>query len=77
MRISKMPDYDYCRNTNQEIIAKRVRALKSDELSSLVENVTVMVNCGQFPYEAFHEVRDVYKLLLTLKINAAEDEAFN
>jgi len=77
MRISKMPNYDYCKNTNQERTAKRVRALKSDELSSLVENVTVMVNCGQFPYESFHEVRAVYKLLLTLKIDAAEDEAYN
>ena len=77
MRISKMPDYDFCRNMNKKMIANRIRDLKSDDLSSLVENVTVMVNCGQFPYEAFHEVRDVYKLLLTLKINAAEDEAYN
>ena len=72
-----MPDYDFCRNMNQKMIANRIRDLKSDELSSLVENVTVMVNCGQFPYEAFHEVRAVYKLLLTLKIDAAEDEAYN
>ena len=72
-----MPDYEFCRNMDQEMIANRIRDLKSDDLSSLVENVTVMVNCGQFPYEAFHEVRAVYKLLLNLKVNATEDETFN
>jgi len=77
MRISKMPDYDFCRNMNQKMIANRIRDLKSDDLSSLVENVTVMINCGQFPHEAFHEVRAVYKLLLNLKLSAKEDEAFN
>ena len=51
--------------------------LKSDELSSLVENVIVMIDCGHFPHEAFHEVRAVYKLLLNLKVGVKEDEAFN
>ena len=49
----------------------------ADELSALVENVIVMIDCGQFPHEAFHEVRSVYKLLLNLKVSAKEDETFN
>ena len=77
MRTSKMPDYEFCRNMDQEMIANRVRSLKSDELSSFVEGVIVMIDCGQFPHEAFHEVRDVYKLLLNLKAGAKEDETFN
>ena len=77
MRTSKMPDYEFCRNMDQETIANRVRSLKNDDLSSLVENVIVMIDCGHFPHEAFHEVRDVYKLLLNLKAGAKEDEAFN
>ena len=72
-----MPDYEFCRNMDQEMIANRVRSLKSDELSALVENVIVMIDCGQFPHEAFHEVKAVYTLLLNLKINVKEDEAFN
>ena len=77
MRTSKMPDYEFCRNMDQEMIANRIRSLKSDELSSLVENVIVMIDCGHFPHEAFHEVRDVYKLLLNLKVGAKEDETYN
>ena len=72
-----MQDYEFCRNMDQEMIANRIRSLKSDELSALVENVIVMIDCGQFPHEAFHEVRDVYKLLLNLKVGSKEDEAFN
>ena len=72
-----MPDSEFCRNMDQEMIAKRVRSLKNDELSSLVENVIVMIDCGHFPHEAFHEVRSVYKLLLNIKLSAKEDEAFN
>ena len=72
-----MPDSEFCRNMDQEMIASRVRSLKNDELSSLVENVIVMVDCGQFPHEAFHEVRAVYKLLLNLKVGAKEDETYN
>ena len=72
-----MPDSEFCRNMDQEMIAKRVRSLKNDELSSLVENVIVMIDCGHFPHEAFHEVRSVYTLLLNLKLSAKEDEAFN
>ena len=77
MRTSKLPDSEFCRNMDKEMIAKRVRSLKIDELSSLVENVIVMIDCGHFPHEAFHEVRSVYKLLLNLKVNAKEDETFN
>ena len=62
---------------DQEMIANRIRNLKSDELSVLVDNLIVMVDCGHFPHEAFHEVRSVYKLLLNLKLSAKEDEAFN
>ena len=72
-----MPDYEFCRNMDQEMIANRVRSLKSDELSSLIENVVVMVGCGHFPHEAFHEVRAVYKLLLNLKVGVKENETFN
>ena len=77
MRTSKMPDSEFCSNMDQDTRANRVRSLKSDELSALVENVIVMIDCGQFPHEAFHEVRSVYKLLLNLKLSAKEDEAFN
>jgi len=77
MRTSKMPDYEFCRNMDQEMIANRVRSLKSAELSALVENVIVMIDCGHFPHEAFHEVRAVYALLLNLKVGAKEDETFN
>ena len=77
MRTSKMPDYEFCRNMDQEMIANRVRSLKSDELSALVENLIVMKDCRHFPHEAFHEVRDVYKLLLNLKVGVKEDEAYN
>ena len=72
-----MHDYEFCRNMDQEMIANRVRSLKSDELSSLVEGVIVMIDCGHFPHEAFHEVRAVYKLLLNLKVGAKEDETYN
>ena len=72
-----MPSYEFCRNMDQEVIANRMRSLKSDELSALVENVIVMIDCGHFPHEAFHEVKAVYTLLLNLKINIKEDEAFN
>ena len=77
MRTSKMPDYEFCRNMDQEMIANRVRSLKSAELSMLIENLVVMIDCGHFPHEAFHEVKAVYTLLLNLKINIKEDEAFN
>ena len=77
MRTSKMPDYEFCRNMDQEMIANRVRSLKNAELLVLGENVIVMIDCGQFPHEAFHEVRSVYKLLLNLKVSAKEDETFN
>ena len=77
MRTSKMPDYEFCRNMDQEMIANRIRSLKSDELSVLVDNLIVMIDCGQFPHEAFHEVRSVYKLLLSLKVDIKEDETFN
>ena len=72
-----MPDYEFCRNMDQEMIANRIRSLKSDELSVLVDNLIVMIDCGQFPHEAFHEVRSVYKLLLSLKVDIKEDETFN
>jgi len=72
-----MPDYEFCRNMDQEMIANRVRSLKSDELSALVENVIVMIDCGQFPHEAFHEVRAAYELLLNLKVGVKENETFN
>ena len=72
-----MPDSEFCRNMDQETIANRVRSLKNDELSSLVENVIVMIDCGHFPHEAFHEVRAVYKLLHNLKVGAKEDETYN
>ena len=72
-----MPDYEFCRNMDQEMIANRVRSLKSDELSVLVDNLIVMIDCGQFPHEAFHEVRSVYKLLHNLKVDIKEDETFN
>ena len=72
-----MPDYEFCRNMDQEMIANRVRSLKNAELLVLVENVIVMIDCGHFPHEAFHEVRAVYKLLLTLKVDIEEDETFN
>ena len=72
-----MPDYEFCRNMDQEMIANRIRNLKSDELSVLVDNLIVMIDCGHFPHEAFHEVRAVYKLLLTLKVDIKEDETFN
>ena len=72
-----MPDYEFCRNMDQETIANRVRSLKNDELSVLVENVIVMIDCGHFPHEAFHEVRAVYKLLLNLKVGVKENETFN
>ena len=72
-----MPSYEFCRNMDQEMIANRIRNLKSDELSVLVDNLIVMIDCGQFPHEAFHEVRSVYKLLLNLKVDTKEDEAFN
>ena len=77
MRTSKMPDYEFCRNMDQETIANRIRSLKSDELSVLVESIKVMIDCGHFPHEAFHEVRDVYKLLLNIKVGAKEDETYN
>jgi hypothetical protein len=77
MRTSKMPDYEFSRNMDQETIANRVRSLKSDELSALVENAIVMIDCGHFPHEAFHEVRAVYKLLLNLKVGVKENETFN
>ena len=77
MRTSKMPSYEFCRNMDQEMIANRIRNLKSDELSVLVDNLIVMIDCGHFPHEAFHEVRAVYKLLLTLKVDVKEDETFN
>ena len=72
-----MPSYEFCRNRDQEMIANRIRNLKNDELSVLVDNLIVMIDCGQFPHEAFHEVRSVYKLLLNLKLSAKEDETFN
>ena len=72
-----MPDYEFCRNMDQEMIANKIRNLKSDELSVLVENIIVMIDCGHFPHESFHEVRSVYKLLLNLKVNVQEDETFN
>ena len=62
---------------DQEMIANRIRNLKNDELSVLVDNLIVMIDCGHFPHEAFHEVRSVYKLLLNLKVGAKEDETFN
>ena len=77
MRTSKMPDYEFCRNMDQEMIANRVRSLKSDELSALVENLVVMINCGHSPHEAFQEVRAVYELLLNLKVGVKENETFN
>ena len=72
-----MPDYEFCRNMDQEMIANRVRSLKSDELSALVENVRVMIDCGHFPHEAFHEVRAAYNLLLNLKVGIQENETCN
>ena len=77
-----MPDYEFCRNMDQEMIANRVRNLKSDELSALVENVIVMIDCGQFPHEAFHEVNWTQKLLWELQaentiIAEDENETFN
>jgi hypothetical protein len=62
---------------DQETIANRVRSLKSDELSALVESIKVMIDCGHFPHEAFHEVRAVYNLLLNLKVGVKENETFN
>ena len=72
-----MPSYEFCRNMDQEMIANRIRNLKSDELSVLVDNLIVMIDCGHFPHEAFHEVRAVYKLLLNLKVGIKENETFN
>ena len=77
MRTSKMPDSEFCRNMDQETTANRVRSLKNTELSALVENVVVMINCGHFPHEAFYEVRAVYELLLNLKVGVKENETFN
>ena len=72
-----MPSYEFCNNMDQEMIANKIRNLKNEELSVLVENVLIMITCGHFPHEAFHEVRSVQKLLLNLKISAQEDETYN
>ena len=34
-----MPDAEFCRNMDQEMIANRIRSLKNDELSALFVNV--------------------------------------
>jgi hypothetical protein len=62
---------------DQEMIANQIRSLKNVELSVLVESVVVMINCGHFPHEAFHEVRAVYELLLNLKVGVKENETYN
>ena len=67
---------------DQEMIAKRVRSLKNDELSALFVNVRVMIDCGNFPHEAFHEVNWTQKLLWDLQaentiIAEDENETFN
>jgi|10_taG_2_1085330.scaffolds.fasta_scaffold02830_8 predicted house-cleaning noncanonical NTP pyrophosphatase (MazG superfamily) len=72
-----MPSYEFCNNMDQEMIANKLRNLKNEELAVLVESVLIMITCGHFPQEAFHEVRSVQKLLLNLKVSAQEDETYN
>ena len=72
-----MPSYEFCNNMDQEMIANKLRNLKNEELAVLVESVLIMITCGHFPHEAFHEVRSVQKLLLNLKVSDQEDETYN
>ena len=62
---------------DQEMIANKLRNLKNEELAVLVESGLIMITCGHFPHEAFHEVRSVQKLLLNLKVSDQEDETYN
>ena len=65
-----------------ENIATRVRDLHDTTIAMLLDNVVIMLDSGQYPKEAFHEVRWVQKLLWDLKteneISAQnENETYN
>ena len=65
-----------------ENIATRVRDLHDTTLAMLIDHVIIMLDSGQYPKEAFHEVRWVQKLLWDLKteneISAQnENETYN
>ena len=77
-----MASYEEWREMNAEMIAVKVRNLKSSTIATLVENIVFLINAGHYPKEAFHEVNWTQKLLWDLQaentiIAEDENETFN
>ena len=51
-----------------EEIAYRVHSLNDSTITQFIESVTIMIDSGHYPREAFPEVQFVGRLLSDLKI---------
>ena len=63
-----MGTYEEWHEMGIEEIAYRVHSLNDSTVAQLIESVTIMIDSGHYPREAFPEVQFVGRLLSDLRV---------
>ena len=63
-----MAIYEEWHEMKIEEVANRVHSLNDSTIAQLIESVTIMIDSGHYPREAFPEVQWLGRLLSDLKI---------
>jgi len=63
-----MAIYEEWHEMKIEEVANRVHSLNDSTIAQLIESVTIMIDSGHYPREAFPEVQFVGRLLSTLRV---------
>ena len=63
-----MATYEEWYGMKVEEVANRVHSLNDSTIAQLIESITIMIDSGHYPREAFPEVQFVGRLLSTLRV---------
>ena len=63
-----MATYEEWYGMKVEEVANRVHSLNDSTIAQLIESVTIMIDSGHYPREAFPEVQFVGRLLSDLRV---------
>ena len=63
-----MATYEEWHEMKIEDVANRVHSLNDSTIAQFIESVTIMVDSGHYPREAFPEVQFVGRLLSNLRV---------
>ena len=63
-----MATYEEWYGMKVEEVANRVHSLDDSTIAQLIESVTIMIDSGHYPREAFPEVQFVGRLLSNLRV---------